>query len=152
VSNKQSFSLIQQKIIGKIFSPLFLTHNNLNYVDYEQLTTKCDILMKTNSISDYKSLIKVDYILSLYIYIKVIIIKVMLSHFYLSHFYRINLASSCVFSHFYRINLASSCVTAVKSHSSSHSSWLILGRAGDDQANMQPRPKDPKFAKQTKTH
>lgn len=138
MSNKQSFSLIQQKIIGKIFSPLFLTHNNLNYVDYEQLTTKCDILMKTNSISDYKSLIKVDYILSLYIYIKVIIIKVMLSHFYLSHFYRINLASSCV--------------TAVKSHSSSHSSWLIRGRAGDDQANMQPRPKDPKFAKQTKTH
>jgi hypothetical protein len=29
---------------------------------------------------------------------------------------------------------------------------LIRGRAGDDQANMQPRPKDPKFAKQTKTH
>jgi hypothetical protein len=89
--------------------------------------------MEKNSVSDYKSLNKVDYILSLYISIKVIFIKVLLSHFY-------------------RTNLASSCVTAVKSHSSSHSSWLIRGRAGDDQANMQPRPKDPKFAKQTKTH
>ena len=38
----------------------------------------------------------------------------------------------------------------VKSQFSLHSSWLIRGRAGEDQAKMQPRPKDPRFAEEKK--